>query len=141
MICTPSSSGSNGSPKSCAASPEVREARPRPSQKILYIEDNLSNLALVQGILARRPGTTVLSAMQGRVGVDLARDHQPALILLDRHLPDIPVIVLSADAMPSRMRQFLDGGVRAYLTKSLDVAALLAAIDEALQSDARPDPS
>jgi CheY-like chemotaxis protein len=99
----------------------------------------------------------VLSAMQGRVGVSLARDHQPALILLDRHLPDIPgeevfrllradsrtrdiqVIVLSADAMPSRMRQFLDGGVRAYLTKPLDVPELLAAIDEAL-SGARPDP-
>jgi CheY-like chemotaxis protein len=48
------------------------------------------------------------------------------------------VIVLSADAMPSRMRQFLDGGVRAYLTKPLDVPELLAAIDEALRS-ARPD--
>jgi len=121
--------------------------------------DNLSNLALVESILARRPGTTVLSAMQGRVGVDLARDHRPALILLDRHLPDIPgeevfrllradertrdipVIVLSADAMPSRMRQFLDGVVRAYLTKPLDVPALLATIDETLRGDARPDPS
>jgi CheY-like chemotaxis protein len=109
--------------------------------------------------LSRRPGTTVLSAMQGRVGVDLARDHRPSLILLDRHLPDIPgeevfrllqvdartreipVIVLSADAMPSRMRQFLDGGVRAYLTKPLDVPALLAAIDEALGGGPRPDPS
>ncbi len=139
--------------------PVVRETGPRPAQKILYIEDNLSNLALVEGILARRPGTTVLSAMQGRVGVSLARDHQPALILLDRHLPDIPgeevfrllradsrtrdipVIVLSADAMPSRMRQFLDGGVRAYLTKPLDVPALLAAIDETLQDAGCPDPS
>jgi signal transduction histidine kinase/ActR/RegA family two-component response regulator len=134
------------------------EARPREPQKILYIEDNLSNLTLVESILARRPGTTVLSAMQGRVGVDLARDHRPALILLDRHLPDIPgeevfrllqadsrtrdipVIVLSADAMPSRMRQFLDGGVRAYLTKPLDVPGLLAAIDETLRGEARPDP-
>ena len=139
--------------------PVVRETGPRPAQQILYIEDNLSNLALVDGLLARRPGTTVLSAMQGRVGVSLARDHQPALILLDRHLPDIPgeevfrllradsrtrdipVIVLSADAMPSRMRQFLDGGVRAYLTKPLDVPALLAAIDETLQDAGCPDPS
>jgi signal transduction histidine kinase/ActR/RegA family two-component response regulator len=140
--------------------PAATEApRPLEAQKILYIEDNLSNLALVEGILARRPGTTVLSAMQGRVGVDLARDHRPALILLDRHLPDIPgeevfrllradertrdipVIVLSADAMPSRMRQLPDGGVRAYLTKPLDVPALLATIDETLRGDARPDPS
>jgi len=91
--------------------------------------------------------------------VDLARDHRPALILLERHRPDIPgeevfrllradertrdipVIVLSADAMPSRMRQFLDGGVRAYLTKPLDVPALLATIAETLRGDARPDPS
>ena len=146
-------------PPAAARPPEVTEMRPREPQKILYIEDNLSNLALVEGILARRPGTTVLSAMQGRVGVNLARDHQPALILLDRHLPDIPgeevfrllradertrdipVIVLSADAMSSRMRQFLDGGVRAYLTKPLDVPALLAAIDETLREEARLDPS
>jgi signal transduction histidine kinase/ActR/RegA family two-component response regulator len=140
------------------SAPVADEARPGEAQKILYIEDNLSNLTLVESILSRRPGTTVLSAMQGRVGVDLARDHRPALILLDRHLPDIPgeevfrqlqadsrtrdipVIVLSADAMPSRMRQFLDGGVRAYLTKPLDVPALLAAIDEAIHGEARPDP-
>jgi CheY-like chemotaxis protein len=51
------------------------------------------------------------------------------------------VIVLSADAMPSRMRQFLDGGVRAYLTKPLDVPALLAAIDETLKDAGCPDPS
>ena len=140
------------------SAPAVDERQPGEAQKILYIEDNLSNLTLVESILSRRPGTTVLSAMQGRVGVDLARDHRPALILLDRHLPDIPgeevfrqlqadsrtrdipVIVLSADAMPSRMRQFLDGGVRAYLTKPLDVPELLAAIDEALRGEARPDP-
>src|SRR5437870_6497786 len=130
-------------PIAAVSAPAVDERQPGEAQKILYIEDNLSNLTLVESILSRRPGTTVLSAMQGRVGVDLARDHRPALILLDRHLPDIPgeevfrqlqadsrtrdipVIVLSADAMPSRMRQFLDGGVRAYLTKPLDVPALL----------------
>ena len=145
-------------PMAAVSAPAVDERQPGEAQKILYIEDNLSNLTLVESILSRRPGTTVLSAMQGRVGVDLARDHRPALILLDRHLPDIPgeevfrqlqadsrtrdipVIVLSADAMPSRMRQFLDGGVRAYLTKPLDVPELLAAIDEALRGEARPDP-
>jgi hypothetical protein len=49
----------------------ANENGPRETQKILYIEDNLSNLALVESILSRRPGTTVLSAMQGRVGVSL----------------------------------------------------------------------
>jgi signal transduction histidine kinase len=127
----------------------VSDGAPR-ARKILYIEDNLSNLALVEGILSRRVGTTVLSAMQGRVGIALARDHQPDLILLDRHLPDIsgdevfrllrddpltrkiPVIVLSADALPSRMRLFQDAGVP-YLTKPLDVRGLLAAVDDSLR--------
>jgi PAS domain S-box-containing protein len=122
---------------------------------ILYIEDNLSNLRLVESILARRPGLSVLSAMQGRVGIDLARDHRPDLILLDRHLPDlpgeevfrllredprtrdIPVIVLSADAVPAGMRQLLDAGVRAYLTKPLDVHRFLAAVDEGLRGGGR----
>jgi CheY-like chemotaxis protein len=122
-------------------------ARPR---TILYVEDNLSNLRLVERLLASHTHVTVLSAMQGRVGLDLAAAHQPDLILLDRHLPDmagedvfrqlradprtraIPVVILSADAIPSGMRPLLDAGVRAYLTKPLDIHALLAVIDETL---------
>jgi len=123
---------------------------------ILYIEDNISNLRLVESILGRRPGFTVLSAMQGRVGVDLARDHRPDLILLDRHLPDIsgeqvfrllqddprtrpiPVVVLSADAIVGGMQSLLRAGVRAYLTKPLDVRRLLELIDETLADGRRP---
>ena len=123
------------------------QGRPR---TILYIEDNLSNLRLVEALLKGRAGLTVLSAMQGRVGLDLAGAHRPDLILLDRHLPDmsgdevflqlgedprtrgIPVVILSADAIPSGMRRLLDAGVRAYLTKPLDIYALLAVIDECL---------
>jgi CheY-like chemotaxis protein len=121
------------------------------TRTILYIEDNLSNLRLIESILSQRPGISVLSAMQGRVGLDLARAHRPDLILLDRHLPDIsgdqvfvqlredprtrdiPVIVLSADAISSEIRRLLGAGVRAYLTKPLDVRQLLAVIDESLR--------
>src|SRR5947199_3861560 len=56
---------------------------------ILYIEDNLSNLNLVQEILRQQPQVELLSAMQGRLGLDLARKHSPDLILLDIHLPDL----------------------------------------------------
>src|SRR5438046_7801286 len=56
---------------------------------ILYIEDNLSNLNLVQEILRQQPQIELLSAMQGRLGLDLARKHSPDLILLDIHLPDL----------------------------------------------------
>jgi CheY-like chemotaxis protein/anti-sigma regulatory factor (Ser/Thr protein kinase) len=137
-----------------ADGPLAAAARP---QTILYIEDNLSNLRLVESILSRRPGVTVLSAMQGRVGLDLARHHLPDLVLLDRHLPDIPgeevfrllaedprtraipVVMLSADAILTGVQRLLDAGVRAYLTKPLDVRRLLDVIDETLEArDRRP---
>jgi CheY-like chemotaxis protein len=84
----------------------------------------------------------LVAAMQGRLGVDLAREHRPALILLDLHLPDlsgdevlrqlrddpatrgIPVAILSADATPGQVRRLLAEGAHSYLTKPLDVAEL-----------------
>jgi len=115
---------------------------------VLYIEDNLSNLRLIEQVLSRRPHTTLLSAMQGQVGLDLAREHRPDMILLDLHLPDlpgdevlrrlldeprtrqIPVVILSADATPGQSERLLAAGARAYLTKPLDVRQFLALVDE-----------
>jgi PAS domain S-box-containing protein len=115
---------------------------------ILYIEDNLSNLNLVQEILRQQPQVELLSAMQGRLGLDLARKHSPDLILLDVHLPDldgwdvfsqlqveettrnIPVIVLSADATARQIQQFMTAGARDYLTKPLDVGRFSRVIEE-----------
>jgi protein-histidine pros-kinase len=115
---------------------------------ILYIEDNLSNLNLVQEILRQQPQIDLLSAMQGRLGLDLARKHSPDLILLDLHLPDlngwevfsqlrsaeatrnIPVIVISADATPRQVQQFMSAGARDYLTKPLDVTKFSRVIEE-----------
>jgi signal transduction histidine kinase/CheY-like chemotaxis protein len=119
---------------------------------VLYIEDNLSNLRLFERIVARRPGVTLLTAMQGSRGLELARDHRPQLIVLDLHLPDvpgsevlsrlladpttkaIPVVILSADATPGRMSRLLEQGARAYLTKPLDVKQLLTLIDDTLRA-------
>lgn len=119
---------------------------------ILYIEDNLSNLRLIERVVARRPRVTLLSAMQGSRGLELARDHAPALIVLDLHLPDmpgdevlarlladpamktIPVVILSADATAGRIARLLEQGARAYLTKPLDVRQLLVLIDDALRN-------
>ena len=116
---------------------------------ILYIEDNLSNLNLVQEILRQQPQVELLSAMQGRLGLDLARKHSPDLILLDIHLPDlngwdvfsqlqgeeatrnIPVIVISADATARQIQQFMTAGARDYLTKPLDVTKFSRVIEEA----------
>jgi len=120
---------------------------------VLYIEDNLSNLRLLERIVARRPGVTLLSAMQGTRGLELARDHRPDLIILDLHLPDmpgtdvlarlltdpktkaIPVVILSADATAGQISRLVDQGARAYLTKPLDVRELLSLIDDILRNE------
>jgi len=121
------------------------------TRRVLYIEDNLSNLELVEQILERWPNVRSFAAMQGRLGLDLAAQHHPDLILLDLHLPDmsglevlsqlranaetqdLPVVVLSADATPGQVDRVLAAGARAYLTKPIDVPAFLAVLAETLQ--------
>jgi len=115
---------------------------------LLYIEDNPSNLQLVQRLLAHRPEIRLLSAMNGTLGCELAHSHCPDLILLDMHLPDlrgddvlarlkghhatssIPVVVLSADVTPGRIRRTLEAGAHSFLPKPLEVAHFLACLDE-----------
>jgi CheY-like chemotaxis protein len=117
---------------------------------VLCIEDNLSNLRLIERILSRRPEITLLAAMQGSMGLDLARKHEPDLILLDLNLPDmhgnevlarlrqealtkdIPVVVISADATQPQIERLLNAGARAYLTKPLNVKDFLHVIDDVL---------
>jgi len=123
---------------------------------VLYIEDNLSNLRLVERVVGRRPGVTLLSAMQGQLGIELATEHHPDLILLDVHLPDIPgnvvlprlranpttagvpVVVISADATSTQVHEMMRAGATDYLTKPLDVSRLLAILDETLGADSNP---
>lgn len=117
---------------------------------VLHIEDNLANVELVERVLAQRPEITVVPAMQGRMGVDLARRHHPVLILLDLGLvdlpgvevlqilrndpltADIPVAIVSADAMPRQVQLLLSSGAIAYLTKPIDIHKLLEIVDDAI---------
>ena len=120
------------------------------SRRILYIEDNFSNVTLLDQMLTERPALELMTAMQGRVGLELARQHAPDLILLDLHLPDIPgwqvlaqlkadqltreipVVVISADATSPQIKRLLSAGARAYLTKPFDIPEFFRVIDEAL---------
>jgi signal transduction histidine kinase/ActR/RegA family two-component response regulator len=133
-----------------ADEPRANGLAPETRGTILYIEDNLANLRLFERIIARRPGVTLLSAMQGRRGLDLARAHRPAAVVLDLHLPDmaghevlaslraapetreIPVVILSADATPGQTARLLANGADAYLTKPVNVAELLSLVDRML---------
>ena len=130
---------------------------------VLYIEDNASNVRLMHRLLGSRPSVTLLHGADGQTGLQLARERRPDVILLDLHLPDMsgeevlrqlwddpslrgtPVIVLSADATPGQVRRVLASGATAYLTKPLDLGAVLEVIDRSLlapdaaRSQARDD--
>ena len=119
---------------------------------MLQIEDNPSNIRLVERILSGRPNSRLITAMQGSLGLELARQHSPDLILLDLNLPDvtgydvlrdlrtdprladIPVVVISADATKGQMDRVLAAGAHSYLTKPLDVQRFMEVVNQALNS-------
>ena len=129
------------------ASPAAGGAAGERASTTVLIEDNLSNVKFIDYVLRRRPGAKLIPAMQGSLGIELAQRHHPDLILLDLNLPDldgrdvlaalksspdtagIPVVILSADAAPTRERELLDRGADGYLSKPLDVAGFLRAFD------------
>ena len=118
---------------------------------LLYVEDNPANLKLVEQLVARRPSLRLLSAGEATLGIKLARDQQPEMILMDINLPGIsgiralailrddpvtahiPVIAISANAMPHDIRKGLEAGFFRYLTKPIKVDAFMNALDEALE--------
>ena len=127
---------------------------------ILYIEDNLYNVQLVERLLLQRADIQLLTSVQGSPGISIAQGRHPDLILLDVHLPDIngfdvlerlradtstaniPIVILSADATPGQARKFRDAGANEYLTKPLDLKLLLTLIDNYLGvSDAPEEPA
>lgn len=141
------------SPVSQVELPEITSPPPTDhagAHTVLYIEDNLSNLRLVERLLSRRPSLNLIVAHSGAAGLDLARQHQPSLILLDLNLPDmngrevllelrseaqtapIPVIVLSADATSGQRTRLMDAGAFAYLTKPLEVRKFFEVLDRAI---------
>jgi CheY-like chemotaxis protein len=128
----------------------VAPAPPARERTILYIEDNPVNALLMEAMIARQPGLRLLAAPLPALGLDLARTAQPDLILLDIQMPQmdgyealrrlraaeatraIPVIAVTANALPGDVERGRAAGFVDYLVKPLDLAAVLAAVNRAL---------
>ena len=132
------------------------ESASRSSATVLCVEDNPASLRLVEEILRSRTHLRLLSAPDGRLGVELARAHLPQVILMDNNMPflsgreaqtilsrdpltaNIPIIALTANAMPEAITQGLAAGYFRYLTKPISVVDLLEAVDSALELSRAP---
>jgi len=130
-------------------SPELKDGTVR--RTVLYVEDNPANLALVEELLTRRPDLRLISAADGNLGVEYARMYLPDTILMDIHLPgisgieamktlradpstaDIPVIALSAHALPTEIIKTMEAGFFNYITKPIKLKEFMAALDVALE--------
>jgi signal transduction histidine kinase len=122
-----------------------------PPATVLYVEDNPASRKLVEELLQARHDVRLLSATDGRAGLEMALAERPDIILMDNNMPTmtgreaqallkldprtahIPVIALTANAMPEAAKASLAAGYFRYLTKPLDAAALMAALDDALK--------
>jgi signal transduction histidine kinase/DNA-binding LytR/AlgR family response regulator len=117
---------------------------------LLHVDDNPTNLELVAQLLTQRPQHQLLSATHGTLGLEIARAHLPAVILMDINLPDIngiealkilqsdpltthiPVVALSANARPQEIENGLQAGFYRYVTKPIRVDEFFTSLDEAL---------
>jgi signal transduction histidine kinase/ActR/RegA family two-component response regulator len=122
-----------------------------PPRTVLYVEDNPANLELVEQLIARRADLRLLSAADGEVGIEFARAYLPDVILMDINLPGIsgldamkvlradpatthiPIIALSANAVPRDIAHSLDAGFFSYLTKPIKVDRFMDTLDTALK--------
>ena len=120
------------------------------NRSVLYIEDDPDNIRLVERLLLKRPDTELHVAANGRDGITAAISEQPALILLDNHLPDatgaevlrqlasaeataaIPVVIVSGDSGRAIATELLATGASGFLEKPYDIHHLMALIDRYL---------
>jgi CheY-like chemotaxis protein len=132
----------------------VEAAADAPAVTVLCVDDDLPSLRLIEHLLAARPGTRVLTATNGRIGVELARRHLPTVIVMDNNMPEmtgrearallradpatarIPIIALSANA-PGSLDATGSEGVFRSIPKPFEVDPVLDAIDEAIAATRR----
>ena len=132
-------------PQVLAQAPDV------PTRTLLYVEDNPDNLELVSDLVARRPDIRFLSAIDGQMGIAVARASRPDVILMDINLPGIngvqalkvlrvdpatshiPVVALSANAMPGDIASGLKAGFFHYLIKPIRINEFMETLDLAFK--------
>ena len=120
------------------------------TKTVLYIEDNLANVKLMESLIKKRPSVSMLLAHSGSVGIELACQHQPDLIILDIGLPDIdgytviksirehptpcksPAIAISANAMKRDIEKGLEAGFMDYITKPINIPNFYNILDQVL---------
>ncbi|HEY8068051.1 MAG TPA: ATP-binding protein [Burkholderiales bacterium] len=135
--------------RAALAPPKIADGTP--VRTLLYVEDNPANLELVEQLIARRPDLRLLSAADGNLGIEFARAYQPEIILMDINLPGvsgievmktlhadpatahIPIVALSANAVPRDIEKGLEAGFFNYLTKPIKVDEFMDALDAALE--------
>jgi PAS domain S-box-containing protein len=121
-----------------------------PLHTMLYVEDNQANMKLVEQLIPRRPDIRLLTAVNGTLGIEVARTAQPTVILMDINLPGIsgiealellrqdpatahiPVVAISANAMPRDIEMCLDAGFFRYLTKPININEFMDTLNAAL---------
>ena len=134
--------------RAALAPPQVLDGTPR--RTLLYVEDNPASLELVEQLIARRPDLRLLSAADGNIGIEFARAYQPEVVLMDINLPGIsgiealkilradpstahiPIIAVSANAIPRDIEKGLAAGFFSYITKPIKVTQFMDALDKAL---------
>jgi PAS domain S-box-containing protein len=147
-------------PQAVVSAPPAAPAEPLSREStvpktVLYVEDNPANLELVEALMARRLDLRLITAGDGNLGVEYARSYLPEVILMDLHLPgisgieamsqlqadaltaDIPVIALSAYALPGDIEKAMKAGFVSYLTKPIVLNEFMAALNVALESSHR----
>ncbi|MFA5909526.1 MAG: PAS domain S-box protein [Vicinamibacterales bacterium] len=151
LLLTPAPQPTAASAESTVVVP-AREVSSAPLRTLLYVEDNPANLALVEQLISRRSDIRLMTAVNGAVGIELARAARPEVILMDINLPGISgiealkilrddpatahilIVALSANAMPRDIQKGLEAGFFRYLTKPIKVNEFMGTLDLALES-------
>ncbi len=148
----------SATPTELASAPGIVDspltAHGRPARKIVYVEDNPSNIAFMRELMEDLPSIELVTAPTAEIGIELVRAHQPVLVILDINLPgmsgfdavrklkewpetrDIPVIAVSAAALPRDTARAKEAGFHRYLTKPIRIDELTAVLEELLTQPA-----